>query len=502
MGSPAQQENSTTEMPPSGSQTIDEIDAGSADDGSCSDSGFGVEDPSVVVPGTWENWPSVFASLAGVLHPAPKSQERLRVMTLCSGTDSPVAALEQIIGKENLCHTVSVDAMAASQAFLMANFEPEHVFGDIDCLSKRKTWCAGCRHKCSAVHEPQDLMIMGFPCKAFSTMNPHRWKPEVDPMQCNAAKPFLRFREWLDKNPDPPKVIVLENVAGCLKGSRTRKAPVEFILDGTMVDKRSKLYKYGLNFAERYMVTQMPLQTCDRYGLPLRRRRVFWVMLRRDCFCANDLDNILGKLICINRYRFDVSTPSSFLAPDSDSDSDIATPQQSRKRARVSQGLTKKALQQSYMFRKRHHFPKRHALGGQPFAGSATQEQIAALTERELDVMDCAMLWFTHNKEKQPQDIVVDVSQAVVRLPWKEGRFPSPTTVTKLVLNGNVVQAKVLFRVMGWPRRRLCLPPCLTESQLLTLVGNMISTPVIGGVFLALFAAVQVGPIDIRQAQA
>ena len=309
-------------------------------DTSSEDGDFEEGDIEMGIPlgSAWTEWPSLLAPIAGVVHPPQPSATPLRVATFCSGTDSPIAALEQVIGAENIRHVTSLDSMKASQEFIKANFSPEHLYSDIDCLSKKRAECMICGQKCSGFNKPVDLLIMGFPCKAFSVMNPARWMPAHDPMQAQSSKPFLRFREWLENCSDPPKVIILENVAGCLKASKTRQAPVEFILRGEMVNHKGKVQKYGIEHDDRYMTVQTPLQTCDRYGLPLRRRRVFWVMLRKDQFSPQELVTMTKKLQDLNNYSVQTADLKTFVEEDSDDSADtlLFPPPASARRRRAS----------------------------------------------------------------------------------------------------------------------------------------------------------------------
>ena len=113
--------------------------------------------------------------------------------------------------------------------------------------------------------------------------------------------------------------------------------------------------------------------------------------------------------------------------------------------------------------------------------------------------MDVAHLLFIKREGAVPPELAVDVSQTLVRCPWRVGTFTSPSSSTKLVYQNKVVGVKSMFCLLGWPMSRLTLPPSLSENHFKTLVGNIISTPMMGGVLAAVFGSIQVGPLDLRR---
>lgn len=112
-----------------------------------------------------------------------------------------------------------------------------------------------------------DLVIGGFPCQSFSTVNPTK---NTNDERANLYKQIVRYLEAKH-----PKYFICENVKGLLtlqKGAIIRKIMIDFQNVGYNVD--FKLLK------------------AVEYGIPQRRERVFIVGIRNDsnynyCFPAS-----------------------------------------------------------------------------------------------------------------------------------------------------------------------------------------------------------------------
>ena len=117
-----------------------------------------------------------------------------------------------------------------------------------------------------------DVIIGGPPCQGFSTANRYADEEKKDPRN----RLFFQFVKFVDKF--SPKVILIENVRGILT------------MNGGYARKRI----YSI-FKERgYHVTNCVLNAAD-YGVPQRRLRNFFVMLRDDDF---DFESIAKVKSC------------------------------------------------------------------------------------------------------------------------------------------------------------------------------------------------------------
>ena len=104
-----------------------------------------------------------------------------------------------------------------------------------------------------------------------------------------------------------------------------------------------------------------------------------------------------------------------------------------------------------------------------------------------------------------PADLVINVTQSLGRKPWRVGGLPAPTTSSKFFYQGSELSAREVLTCLGWPTTTQAgvatpvFPPELTKTQIMTLIGNIIAPPMIGGILLGVFGAIKVGSIDLRK---
>lgn len=106
-----------------------------------------------------------------------------------------------------------------------------------------------------------DLLVGGFPCQSFSTVNPTK---DTNDDRANLYRQIVRF---LDEK--RPRFFICENVKGLLqlqKGAIIRKIVSEFEEQG-----------YGVQYR---------LLRAVEFGIPQRRERVFIVGVRKDAQCT------------------------------------------------------------------------------------------------------------------------------------------------------------------------------------------------------------------------
>ena len=129
---------------------------------------------------SWKTWPTVMRAALGVEKWAAMQVEQpINIMTLCSGTDSPVFALKQLIQARNVRHVATYETSAAARTFIINNHCPEHLFGDVEEL-RGEPWATECflhdGAACCIDSEGMDICVGGFPCKLFSTQNVQRFR--------------------------------------------------------------------------------------------------------------------------------------------------------------------------------------------------------------------------------------------------------------------------------------------------------------------------------------
>ena len=74
---------------------------------------------------TWEDWSNWYQC---ILKKKVKIKDPLKVITLCSGTDSPVKALAEIIGWGGIDHVFSCDCDRNAELFAQLNTSPLHFY--------------------------------------------------------------------------------------------------------------------------------------------------------------------------------------------------------------------------------------------------------------------------------------------------------------------------------------------------------------------------------------
>lgn len=116
-----------------------------------------------------------------------------------------------------------------------------------------------------------DVLIGGFPCQSFSTVNPTK---DINDERANLYKQIVRFLK--EKH---PKYFICENVKGLLtlqKGAIIKKIVSEFEAMGYNVKYR--------------------LMKAVEFGIPQRRERVFIVGIRKDLDCSYSFPEAINTL--------------------------------------------------------------------------------------------------------------------------------------------------------------------------------------------------------------
>ncbi len=177
---------------------------------------------------------------------------RLKVASLfcgCGGSDLGMIGGFTYLGKEykrlafDIVYAADLDQKAIET--YNANFEHKAVQADVT------------KTDFNDIEEDIDVMIGGFPCQSFSTVNPTK---DTNDARANLYKEIVRFLHT-----KKPKYFICENVKGLLtlqKGEIIRKIAKEFREEGYFIQYR--------------------LLKAVEYGVPQRRERVIIVGIRED----------------------------------------------------------------------------------------------------------------------------------------------------------------------------------------------------------------------------
>ncbi|KAF4160765.1 hypothetical protein CNMCM6069_007550 [Aspergillus lentulus] len=137
----------------------------------------------------------------------------LRVVTMCSGTESPLLALEMVqnvlrksFGKNfEFRHLFSAEIVPFKQAYIERNFHPRFLFRDVKQLKNRFAQTAyGSLEK---IPKNPDLVIAGFSCVDFSGLNNKRKTLDEQGESGGTFWGIIRYAVAYR-----PRIVVLENV--------------------------------------------------------------------------------------------------------------------------------------------------------------------------------------------------------------------------------------------------------------------------------------------------
>jgi site-specific DNA-cytosine methylase len=142
---------------------------------------------------------------------------KLRVGTMCSGTESPVLALGMISKSLkklfdidfNIDHLFSAEIVPFKQAFIERNFAPPVIFRDIKEMLSSTIEATSAYGAMTPIPTDLDLLIAGFSCVDFSNLNNYKRKMEEVGESGDTLRAILAYAEK-----HRPRIIVLENVFG------------------------------------------------------------------------------------------------------------------------------------------------------------------------------------------------------------------------------------------------------------------------------------------------
>ncbi|KAL3480708.1 hypothetical protein BJX99DRAFT_266140 [Aspergillus californicus] len=138
---------------------------------------------------------------------------QLRVVTVCSGTESPLLALEMV--RENLQkhfnrdlnfrHLFSAEIVPFKQAYIERNFHPRFIFRDVAELKDRVAQTT--YGSLAKIPKSVDMLIAGFSCVDFSALNNHRKTLDEKGESGGTFWSIIRYAVTYR-----PRLVILENV--------------------------------------------------------------------------------------------------------------------------------------------------------------------------------------------------------------------------------------------------------------------------------------------------
>jgi site-specific DNA-cytosine methylase len=192
---------------------------------------------------------------------AAKEGRPLKVGTMCSGTDSPVAVLKGLAkalgGKFPIEHTFSCEFDGKKREWIKDNFPSlKMLFGDVLDLRTGTAFNYITNQDTSV--PKVDIVIAGFVCKSVSSENNDREKFAncIKEAIGKTGETFDGVMGYVTKY--RPRIVVCENVTGLVKKNRGAEPVIEHV--------KASFNKVGYAFAHRVLDSR-------NYLLPQRRNR-------------------------------------------------------------------------------------------------------------------------------------------------------------------------------------------------------------------------------------
>ncbi|KAF1356488.1 hypothetical protein BDV97DRAFT_287275 [Delphinella strobiligena] len=418
----------------------------------------------------------------------------LRVATMCSGTESPLLALQMIkdslvaMGHTSLAleHVFSAEIEAFKQAYIERNFQPPAIFRDIveitHSTDDNATTAYGSRVPIPA---NVDIVIAGTSCVDFSGLN--RQKKGLDD-RGESGDTFTAVLSYAKKF--RPSMLILENVYGApWDDMLARYQAVGYASGGVLVDTKE-------------------------YYLPQTRQRGYMVCVNTEKF-TNAGDIVNSWVENMRSFKRHASSPiSSFMLPSDDASVVLA-----RERIANQSMLNAASLKDvEWTLSEQRHAKYRlnHKLGNakpctdwEPSGKLVTYDYADRAwhkkqVERVWDFEDCAVLRKARDYDVQFKTRVWDVSQNIDRFidtpPFGISSCLTPSGIFFVTDRGGPLTFAESLGLQGLPVEKLHFTT-ETERQIQDLAGNAMSTPVVGAALLSgLLAANDQPENDVPQA--
>ncbi|KAK2463557.1 hypothetical protein APHAL10511_004308 [Amanita phalloides] len=399
---------------------------------------------------------------------------KLRIATMCSGTESPLLALdlirkavrEQYNIDLDLEHVFSCEIEPFKQAYIERNFLPPLLFRDVCELGNPEAHTA--YGALAPVPGDVDILIAGTSCVDYSNLNTQ--KQDID-ANGESGRTFRGMMSWVEQH--RPPIVVLENVCS---------AP--------WLRVQEYFEKSG------YSATFTRVDT-KNYYIPHTRMRVYLVAVNKK---RSDIPDEWKAMVTTHLKRPASSTLDAFLLPSDDPRIHQARQklvQESynaldRRTGRTDWGRCESRHQRA---RLEEALGSKRPLTSWDEGGSCKLPDFAwgdwgvGQVERVWDLMDISLLRSaTKGVDPSYKTVVWNLSQNVDRTIGsnKVGICPclTPSMIPYITNRGGPMVGLEALSMQGLPVDKLLLTR-ETEDQLADLAGNAMSTTVVGASILA-----------------
>lgn len=406
----------------------------------------------------------------------------LRVATMCSGTESPLLALEMISRaveakwgiKMGIEHVFSCELEPFKQAYIERNFRPPLLFRDVTELGKEKAHTA----YGALVDVPGDidLLVAGTSCVDYSGLNN---KKKAMDEGGESGRTFFGMLDWVKRH--KPAIVILENV---------KSAPWEG------VGKFFEDANYDSSFSTRF-------DTKNYYIPQTRQRGYFFASRNTEGDYPANWHNLVSSL-----QRPASSPIEAFMLPNSDqriqnARAKLGFEQAGKSRSTIDwskcQGRHEEARGLEKLGQARP-FTSWEEGGSCLMSHGAWNEFARPQPERVLDLMDITVLRDAKRGEDPHfKSRVWELSQNVDRnivapQPGITGCL-TPSGMPFLTSRGGPVTGLEALSLQGLPIGELLLTR-ESDDQLQNLAGNAMTSTVVG---ICLLSALVLSRPDLEQ---
>ncbi|RYP79246.1 hypothetical protein DL769_003069 [Monosporascus sp. CRB-8-3] len=470
---------------------------------------------------------------------------KIRVATMCSGTDSPIFALELIKrayaginSTEPLLeikHAFSVEYIPWKAAFIRRNTDTI-VFGDVRDFGGQADTVLTALGSMEKIPSEIDVLIAGTPCVDFSSLNNNKEKDFSSKVGDRLKKLFQGFEKHKDNDEDTPLIAgVKEFMEGecmeTLKDQGQSSGAFFAMLSYARLRRPKCILLENVHSAPWEQMVRVWFPSIDyaahfvrldtkNYYIPQTRSRGY--LLAVDARLFNSKKNIAEGIVShwatdIKNFQRRASAPiDRWLLPSTDPLADLA------RQDEEARFLDKKRRDNVpwTQSRRRHIRVRRQEVLGEDRTLTNWTEDGGSRPYDRMDkilmhgqpprVLDCIEVYYLrgvknglHRKAKQDFDPtscfdilfktrVIDLSQNVDR---NAGSAPfgligcvTPDGIPFLTDQGRVLSGFETLQLQGLPIQRISFST-EDQDQLRDLAGNAITTTVVGTALVALFTS-------------
>ncbi|KAF4552513.1 SNF2 family N-terminal domain-containing protein 7 [Elsinoe fawcettii] len=414
----------------------------------------------------------------------------LRIATMCSGTESPLLALQLIQGILNdavgesfdTVHLFSAEIVPFKQAYIERNFQVPLIFRDITELTgvKDQTATATTAYGAQAlVPADLDLIIAGTACVDYSALNSKKKTIDDEGESGDTFRAVLAYAKvWR------PKMLILENVfTAPWDNMLAMYEDIDYKAAGVLVDTKN-------------------------YYLPQTRQRGYMFCIDPS-ICEDDKEasKIAQHWVrYMERLKRQASSPAAAFMLDDDDQAVLRARELTKRRSVLDTALREvdwsKCLLRHIEYRRKEKignarpYTSWQESGSMRLPSNADSSWFRAMVERIWDMIDCSLLRKAHpdggNFDITFKHRISNVSQNLDRNPDTTppgiAQCITPSGIFFLSIRGGPLTSEETLALQGLPLDKISFTT-ETPRQIQDMAGNAMSSTVVGASMLAALLA-------------